>query len=226
MVTNAWETELRLSFYQLTEDYFCSCAQRQRFQNTLAAIEEKLEGLRLEVSKWEIREKDRGKERPRWTPNDERKYGGIIKKLVRSRNKQATNLHSAHASVKSLKETLMGSREQICADLSLRGSEDIRFFTYAIVVFLPLGFAANIFSMGGNPGPDLVVSLVICAIIALVITVFALVNAKPLGRIIRRGFHLIDRYSRAKMKHKILMREREGRNEGIHDEEAKSAKTS
>ncbi|RYP92831.1 hypothetical protein DL770_001002 [Monosporascus sp. CRB-9-2] len=206
-----------------SEDYFFSCAQWQRFQNALAAIEEKLEGVRLEVSKWETREKDRGKERPRWTRNDERKYGGIIKKLVRSTNKQITNLHSVHASVKSLEETLMRSQEQIRADLSLRGSEDIRFFTYVTVVFLPLGFAASIFSMNGNPGPDLVVSLVICAIIALVITVSALVNAKPLGRIIRRGSHLIDRYSGAKMKHSILMQKREGRNEEIHDEEAKGA---
>ncbi|RYP52323.1 hypothetical protein DL768_002535 [Monosporascus sp. mg162] len=283
MVTNTWETELHLSFYQLTEhrgpgdirtlnedifprkeaqiakaskgfrflgdffdrywtchiiensialrpdeprheDYFFSCAQWQRFQNALATIEEKLEGVRLEVSKWETREKDRGKERPRWTRNDERKYGGIIKKLVRSTNKQITNLHSVHASVKSLKETLMMSQEQIRADLSLRGSEDIRFFTYVTVVFLPLGFAASIFSMNGNPGPELVVSLVICAIIALVITVFALVNAKPLGRIIRRGSHLIDRYSRAKMKHSILIQRREGRDKEIHDEEAKGAK--
>ncbi|RYP30569.1 hypothetical protein DL767_006159 [Monosporascus sp. MG133] len=184
------------------EDYFFSSAQWQRFQNALAAIEEKLEGVRLEVSKWETREKDRGKERPRWTRNDERKYGGIIKKLVRSTNKQITNLHTVHASVKSLKETLMRSQEQIRADLSLRGSEDIRFFTYVTVVFLPLGFAANIFSMSGNPGPDLVVSLVICAIIALVITVLPW----------------------AKMKHSILMQKGEVGNKEIHDEEAKGAK--
>ncbi|EMR68260.1 putative mg2+ transporter zinc transport protein [Eutypa lata UCREL1] len=144
-------------------------------------MEEKLESVQLEVSKWETREKDRGKEKPRWTRNDERKYGATIKKLVRSTNKQIRELHSVYTSVKSLKETLVRSQEQIRADLSLRGSEDIRFFTYVTVVFLPLGFASSIFSMNGNPGSDLVTSLVICATIALLITVFALVNAKTLG---------------------------------------------
>ncbi|RYO91987.1 hypothetical protein DL766_006126 [Monosporascus sp. MC13-8B] len=206
-----------------SEDYFFSSVQWQRLQNALAVIEEKIEGVRMEVSKWETRERDRGKEKPRWTRNDERKYGGIIKKLVRLTNKQITNLHGVHAGIKSLKETLMRSQEQIRADLSLPGSEDIRFFTYVTVVFLPLGFAASIFGMSGNPGADLIVSLVICAIIALVITVFALLNAKTLGHIISRGFHLIDRYSRAKMKHSILMQKREDRNKEIHDEEAKGS---
>ncbi|RYP67707.1 hypothetical protein DL771_007114 [Monosporascus sp. 5C6A] len=127
--------------------------------------------------------------------------------MVRSTNKQITNLHSVHASVKSLKEVLMRSQEQIRADLSLR-------------------FAASIFSTSGNPGPDLAVSLVICAIVALVITVFALVNAKALGRIIRRGFHPIDIYSRAKMKHSILTQRREGRQKEVLDEEAKDAQIS
>ncbi|RYO97066.1 hypothetical protein DL765_011364 [Monosporascus sp. GIB2] len=209
-----------------SEDYFFSSRQWQKSQNDLAVIEEKIEGVRMEVSKWVTREKDRGKERPRWTRNDERKYGGIIKKQVRLTNEHITNLHGVHAGIKSLKETLMRSQEQIRADLSLRGSEDIRFFTYVTVVFLPLGFAASIFSMSGNPGPDLVVSLVICAIIALVITVFALVNAKTLGHIISRGFHLIDRYSRAKMKHSVLMQKREDRNKETHDEEAKGSQIS
>lgn len=204
-----------------SEDYFFSSIQWQQFQNTLEAMEEKLESVQLEVSKWETREKDRGREKPRWTRNYERKYGGAIKKLTRSTNKQIRELHSVYTSVKSLKETLVRSQEQIRADLSLRGAEDIRFFTYVTVVFLPLGFASSIFSMNGNPGSDLVLSLVICAIIALLITVFALVNAKTLGYIVSRFFHLIDRYSLTKMKHSILVLEGKERNERKYDEEAK-----
>lgn len=202
-----------------SEDYFFSSVQWRQFQNTLEAMEEKLESVQLEVSKWETREKDRGKEKPRWTRNDERKYGATIKKLVRSTNKQIRELHSVYTSVKSLKETLVRSQEQIRADLSLRGSEDIRFFTYVTVVFLPLGFASSIFSMNGNPGSDLVTSLVICATIALLITVFALVNAKTLGYFVSRFFHLIEDYSRAKMKNSILMLENKERDKRRHDEE-------
>ncbi len=147
-----------------SEDFFLSRVQWQKFHSILEAMDEKLESVRAEVLKWETRERDRGRERPRWTRNDERKYGGIIKKMVRLNNTQIANLRSVHASVKSPKETLARSQEQIRADLSLRGAEDIRFFTYVTVVFLPLGFTSSILSMNGNPGPDLVGSLVTFAI--------------------------------------------------------------
>ncbi|KAI1373906.1 hypothetical protein F4677DRAFT_427594 [Hypoxylon crocopeplum] len=188
-----------------SEDYFFSSAQWQRFQNILQIVDEKLGDVILEVSKWESREKDRGQERPRWTRNDERKYGGIIKKFLRSTNKQIRNLHSVHASIKSLKETLLRGQDQTRDDLSLRGSEDIRFFTYVTVVFLPLGFASSVFSMSGTPAPDLIVSLVICAAVALALTVFALFNAKALAYVTQRTVRLIEKYSQSKMESSFLI---------------------
>ncbi|KAI2630417.1 hypothetical protein GGS26DRAFT_582671 [Hypomontagnella submonticulosa] len=144
----------------------------------------------MEVSKWTSREEDRGQEKPRWTRDRELKYGATMKKLQVATEKQIRNLHSVHSSVKSLEETLVRRMEQIREDIALRGSEDIRFFTYVTVVFLPLGFASGIFSMNGTPAPDLVNALVICAVVShlvtILVTIFALFNAKTLRTILRR----------------------------------------
>ncbi|KAI0384178.1 hypothetical protein F5Y04DRAFT_269619 [Hypomontagnella monticulosa] len=188
-----------------SEDYFFSSAQWRKFQDLLQAIDENLEEVKLEVSKWVSREKDRGQEKPRWTRDHERKYGAIIKKLQVSAENQIRSLHGVHSSVKSLEETLIRRMEQIREDIALRGSEDIRFFTYVTVVFLPLGFASGIFSMNGTPEPDLLNSLVICAIVSLVVTIFALFNAKTLSTILRRRLHLIDSYSQEKMEQSFLI---------------------
>ncbi|XXH05579.1 Adenylate kinase 2 [Hypoxylon texense] len=202
-----------------SEDYFFSSIQWNELQSVLQEVDENLEDVKLEISKWETREKDRGQERPRWTRNDERKYGGIITKVFGSTKKEIRNFHSIHTSVKSLKENLVRRQEQTRQDVSLRGSEDIRFFTYVTVVFLPLGFASSIFSMNGVPGPDLVNSLVVCATAALVITIFALFNAKTLGYIVYRGLAIVESYSRLKMERSALMRRNEGA-EKTADEEA------
>ncbi|KAL7628822.1 hypothetical protein AAE478_000337 [Parahypoxylon ruwenzoriense] len=193
-----------------SEVYFYSSARWQRYQNILQLVGEALENVELEVSKWESREKDRGQERPRWTRNDERKYGGTIKKLQRSTSTQIGNLHGAHANIKSLKETLEKRYDQTREDLSLRKSEDIRFFTYVTVVFLPLGFASSIFSMSGTPAPDLIISLIICAVAALAITGFALFNAKTLAYLTQRVVRLVEIYSQSKMEQSVLILENEG----------------
>lgn len=193
-----------------SEDYFFSSIQWHQLQNVLQDLDENLDDVKLEVSKWETREKDRGQEKPRWTRNDERKYGMIVRKAHGSTEKSIRNLHSIHANVKSLKETIIRSQEQVRQDIALRGSEDIRFFTYVTVVFLPLGFASSIFSMSATPSPDLVASLVVCATVALVITVFALFNAKTIGYLSQRGFSFIDNYSRSKMERSVLIQGNEG----------------
>ncbi|OTB01046.1 hypothetical protein M426DRAFT_266674 [Hypoxylon sp. CI-4A] len=196
-----------------TEDYFSTSAKWQTSYDILQAVDEKLVEVELEVSKWLSREKDRGQEKPRWTRNDERKYGGIIKKLLVSTDKQIRNLHSVHTSVESLRNTLTRRHEQSRADISLYGSEDIRLFTYVTVIFLPLGFAASIFSMNGTPPAYLVTNLVVCSIVALVITILALFNAKILGHLVRRVMSLVKKYSETKMSRSVLIL---GNEEGLY----------
>lgn len=192
-----------------SEDYFFSSAQWRKFQDLLQAIDENLGEVKMEVSKWTSREEDRGQEKPRWTRDRELKYGATMKKLQVATEKQIRNLHSVHSSVKSLEETLVRRMEQIREDIALRGSEDIRFFTYVTVVFLPLGFASGIFSMNGTPAPDLVNALVICAVVShlvtILVTIFALFNAKTLRTILRRRLHLLDNHSQEKMQQSFLI---------------------
>ncbi|KAK6075870.1 hypothetical protein SCUP515_05691 [Seiridium cupressi] len=172
------------SFVNLqSDDYFSSSDHWQESQQTLQAIEDHLEHVIAVVNKWETREKDRGIEKPRWTHNDEWKYRGDLKKLLASNTSKIRDMYSLHNEIKTLKEFLMSRQDQIRNDLSLRGAENIRFFTYVTVVFLPLGFAASIFSMSENPDGQLIGSMAGTAAVALVLTVIALINAETLGDI-------------------------------------------
>lgn len=65
-------------------------------------------------------------------------------------------------------------------DLELRGADDIRLFTYVTVIFLPVGFATGIFSMSDTPSSHTLICMAITAVVALLVTVIALTNAKSL----------------------------------------------
>lgn len=55
-------------------------------------------------------------------------------------------------------------------------------FTYVTVVFLPLGFSTGVFSMSQAPEKLTLIFMVATAITSLSITVFALANARILGK--------------------------------------------
>lgn len=221
-----------LSFSILnSDDYFSSSVQWQKFQQILQAVEEELSSVLLAVSKWETREKDRGQEKPRWTRNNERKYRGDINKLLGSTSRKIRDLHSLHANIRSLKESLASSQDKIRDDLGLRGAENIRFFTYVTVVFLPLGFAASIFSMGGTPDTLVIQRMATLAIVALVLTVLALFNAKLLNVIVENVSLRVNSYSRVKMSSSAIVQQYEQRKsdgmkgEQAHEEEVASPVT-
>ncbi|KAK7934556.1 Mg2+ transporter zinc transport protein [Apiospora marii] len=155
-------------------DYFSSSEHWQKCQETLQVVEDRLEHITTEIAKWDSRERERGSERPRWTRNDERKYSGEIKKRLGSSNSKVRDLRRLKADIKVLKELLISRQDQIRNDLGLRSDENIRFFTYVTVVFLPLGFAASIFSMSEVPDGQLIGSMAIVAAVALILTGFAL----------------------------------------------------
>lgn len=155
-------------------DYFSSSEHWQKCQETLQVVEDRLEHITTEIAKWDSRERDRGSEKPRWTRNDERKYSGEIKKRLGSSNSKVRDLRRLKADITVLKELLISRQDQIRNDLSLRSDENIRFFTYVTVVFLPLGFAASIFSMSEVPDGQLIGSMAVVAAVALILTGFAL----------------------------------------------------
>ncbi|KAF5523655.1 hypothetical protein CGCA056_v004233 [Colletotrichum aenigma] len=188
-----------------SEDYFSSSEQWQRYQQILQVLEEDLSDMRVIISKWETREKDRGQERPRWTRTDERKYRRYIGKLEGTTRRRIRDLHRLHVQIQSLKETLRRGQQQIRDDLNLRGSENIRFFTYVTVVFLPLGFASSIFGMSEEPPSSVIPPMIICSVVALLVTVVALANAKRLNGVVEVISENINRYSLSKMEGSPLL---------------------
>lgn len=182
-----------ISFSTLSSvEYFSSSAQWQNCQQILQAVEEELADVLSTVLKWEAREKDRGQERPRWTRNDERKYRGLIGKMQGSTGRRTRDLHNYRNSIRSLKEQLISNQQQSRDNLSLIDAENVRLFTYVTVIFLPLGFAASIFSMSETPPGDVLKPMIVCSVIALFLTIVALANAKKVSM-------AINNYSQAKM---------------------------
>ncbi|KAK2773198.1 hypothetical protein CKAH01_13616 [Colletotrichum kahawae] len=188
-----------------SEDYFSSSEQWQRFQQILQVLEEDLSDMRVIISKWETREKDRGQERPRWTRTDERKYRRYIGKLEGTTRRRIRDLQRLHVQIQSLKETLRRGQQQIRDDLNLRGSENIRFFTYVTVVFLPLGFASSIFGMSEEPPSSVIPPMLICSVVALLVTIIALANAKRLNGVVEIVSKGINSYSLMKMERSRLL---------------------
>ncbi|KAF2675989.1 hypothetical protein K458DRAFT_492750 [Lentithecium fluviatile CBS 122367] len=189
-----------------SDDYFASKAQLQSLQDVLQLIEDELSLLLDTLSKWDTREKDRGHEQPRWTRKDEVRYRGRIRKLQVSTSRQTRQLRTCRAKIVTVKQTLAASQDKVRDDLGLLGSENIRLFTYVTVVFLPLGFAASIFSMSGVPNRGLITSMALCAMVALALTVVALFNAKSINAIFDVVSRQLHSYSSTKMQETTLAR--------------------
>ncbi|KAK8063172.1 hypothetical protein PG996_007824 [Apiospora saccharicola] len=168
------ETFSMVALYLDSDDYFSSSEHWQKCQEALQVIEDQLEHIATEIAKWESRERSRGQEKPRWTRRDERKYSGAIKKRLGACNSIVRDLRRLKADITVRKQLLISRQDQIRNDLSLNSAENIRFFTYVTVVFLPLGFSASIFSMSEVPDGQLIGEMAIVAAIALILTAVAL----------------------------------------------------
>ncbi|KAL1622898.1 hypothetical protein SLS56_008579 [Neofusicoccum ribis] len=149
-------------------------------QYTLQVMEDDLKDTMDKITLWRTRERDREPERPRWTRNDERKYRSAITKLSISNNQKIRELEHHQTDIQSLRTSLTSRLESTRNELSFQSAENVRFFTYVTVVFLPLGFATAIFSMGGIPGNSELIGMIATAVVALCLTIIALANAKVL----------------------------------------------
>lgn len=187
------------TFVLNSEDYFSSSARWQETEQTLQVVEEQLDEVFKVVTEWELREKNRGHERPRWSQNDERDYRGEITSWENAVSQSVRLLRSRYNSIRSLKEMLRVKQAQIRDDLSLRGSENIRLFTYVTIIFLPLGFAASIFSMSEPPSGLVIRSMATCAMVTLLVTTLLLLNAKSVLGMFETASFFFSRYSRRKM---------------------------
>ncbi|OHE95463.1 hypothetical protein CORC01_09196 [Colletotrichum orchidophilum] len=182
-----------ISFSALNSvEYLSSSTKWQTYQQILEVVEEELSDVLSTVSKWETREQDRGQERPRWTRNDERKYRGFIGKMQAATGRRIRDLQKQRSDIRSLKDQIIREQQQSRDNVSVIDAENVRLFTYVTVVFLPLGFAASIFSMSETPPHDVLKPMVVCSAVALALTFVALGNAKKVST-------AINNYSHAKM---------------------------
>lgn len=149
----------------------------EAIQPILRTVHDELSTAFSTLSKWATREKDREAEAPRWTRNDERKYRGVLNKLEGSTSRKINDVERILGRIDALEKFLDSYFDKTRARLS---NENMLTFTYVTVIFLPLGFAASIFSMAEAPGRVLVTQMIVCAVITLFLTVVVLMNAKIL----------------------------------------------
>lgn len=213
-----------------SEAYSSSKDNWHRFEQILHAVEEDLTSNLDTLQKWTSREKDRGQEKPRWTRSDERKYRGAINKYRGSTERQIRDLGIYRDKIRKLKDTLATSMQKIRDDRELHRNENIRYFTYVTVIFLPLGFAASFYSMNGAPPDALMISLVKFAAAAFAVTVGLLASAKtlflavdvvvvPLRRLRAQAGLAMEKYSRSTMEDSLLMKWMKNLGESDEEEE-------
>lgn len=129
------------------EAYSSSKDDWKKFERILDGIKEDLTSMVKVLEQWKTREKDREPDDPRWTRNDERKYRSHINNLRASTERKILQLGIDRDNVRKLRDDLDTSMDKIRTDLELKREENIRYFTYVTVIFLPLGFAASFYSM-------------------------------------------------------------------------------
>lgn len=151
----------------------------QRFEQILQATDEDVTEILKNLQKWNQREEDRGPIQPRWSRNDERRYRGYINEVQAPLDQQIWKLEITRNNLRGLRESLTTSRERTQHSLEISREENIRYFTYVTVIFLPLGFAASFYSMGGPPEHALTISLVQFAAAAFAVTIVLLFLARP-----------------------------------------------
>lgn len=150
------------------------------FAPLLQALADDLISAQDVAGQWEKREGSRGQDRPRWTRNDEKKYRTGITEGQRMLELSKKGIQNALDEIDSLRDVCTNRLANAREELAFRSSQNIASFTYVTIVFLPLGFAASVFSMNGYPDTGWVASMTVIAVVTLVITAIALANAKLL----------------------------------------------
>ncbi|KAF2135668.1 uncharacterized protein K452DRAFT_346780 [Aplosporella prunicola CBS 121167] len=165
-----------------SDNYYSIIGNWRLYGQILQALEDDLSENIERISQWNRRDDDRKLEKPRWTTKDEKKYRAAISKMTVLNDRRIREITRLRASIKAFRESLPERLDSIRSDISFRGSENTNLFTYVTVVFLPLGFATGIFSMNNAPSGHVLAGMIVLALVALVITVFALANAKTTGK--------------------------------------------
>ncbi|KAI7779326.1 hypothetical protein LA080_000997 [Diaporthe eres] len=150
------------------------------------------------LMRWDNRAEARGKQQPRWTHNDEKKYRGDLTEAQAINDRHSREIHACRDQILKLKDDLSRSRQTRRDDLEFYGNQSIRYFTYVTIIFLPLGFATSVYSMSGPPDSGFLTSLIKFIVAAFAVTFVLLVIApsfmkfandllKPVKQILKTG---------------------------------------
>ncbi|KAK7545268.1 hypothetical protein IWX46DRAFT_113418 [Phyllosticta citricarpa] len=165
----------------LSRDYFSYIKQWNVMIVALDRLIQDIHAILEHLDSWQKREDARGEERPRWTLKDETKYNYTISFWTRVNHQNGRDLRSQYNRARQLMSRIESIRASFRDDVNLRSAEDVRVFTSVTVIFLPLGFAAAIFSMNGIPERSLTTIMAKTAVTALFITLFILICVKLAG---------------------------------------------
>ena len=146
-------------------------------------------GLAIKAAEeWERREESRPT-RSRWSYKDEKRYGQKIMDLTRRYKLGIQNLRiqkdclvEQQSSAEQRHNNLISYMQLQDARTSSRSAEDVRLFTYATIVFLPLSFSSSLFSMQAAPGSNILSAMIPTTFVALALTFFALSDMKVMDR--------------------------------------------
>ncbi|KAM0264867.1 hypothetical protein ACHAQJ_000383, partial [Trichoderma viride] len=156
-----------------------------RIQQVLQAVEEDLGENLAKIKLWIHREDDRGPDKPRWTLKDEYRYRGAISKLRASNDFHIEELMRCRAKITAFISQLTRKTEATQSNWQMQSTNDVRLFTYVTVIFLPTSFATGVFSMSDTPSKHMMLRMGVTAIVAIFITLLALIHVKALATIIK-----------------------------------------
>ncbi|KAF2998215.1 hypothetical protein E8E13_005175 [Curvularia kusanoi] len=170
-----------MSFMRLDNDTYLRISKSwPAISYTLWLIEDDLTNILKKIDLWNRREKDRDPYFPRWTMKDERKYRTSIDKYTSLIKRTVQLLREDLASSESLRKTISAGLTSAREEQSFKSGMHITSFTYLTGVFLPLGFATGLWSMGNeSPHYESVKGMIITSFITLVPTIAVLLMMAP-----------------------------------------------
>ncbi|GKZ81404.1 hypothetical protein AnigIFM56816_005921 [Aspergillus niger] len=157
-------------------EYFRSHRVWISWNEVLDTLTEDLNNIYEMIKEWRAREENRRGNQPRWTKKHEIKYREAVQRslllgesAVRDFKVCQTRVASLRKSVTSHRDITTAIYNQQMDDRSFRQNDNIKYFTYSTVFFLPLSFATSFFSMQAKPTVDLIRQMVVCTVVAFVI---------------------------------------------------------
>lgn len=179
-ICEAIHTDLQQAMQDLDKltpnEYFKSHRVWISWNEVLDTLTEDLNNIYEMIKEWRVREENRRGNQPRWTKRHEIKYREAVQRslllgesAVRDFKVCQTRVASLRKSVTSHREITTAIYNQQMDDRNFRQNDNIKYFTYSTVFFLPLSFATSFFSMQAKPTGDLIRQMIVCTIVAFVI---------------------------------------------------------